>query len=115
MKGEILIIGLFLVSLPDTSLATDCPDGWMAYNASCYLFAHDNPYHWIGLTDDVIEGQWKWHDTDQVATFTNWWTGQPDGLRNANCVIIHAALQYKWTDQGCQESFKPLCEIASVY
>ncbi|XP_052761682.1 C-type lectin domain family 10 member A-like [Mya arenaria] len=134
--------------LPDPSLATDCPDGWMAFNTSCYLFAHDNmhyveaekycehlhshpvridsqeesifltsfladikdPYHWIGLNDDVIEGLWKWHDTDKVPTFTNWYPGQPDGHRNANCAIIHASLHYKWSDQGCQESYKPLCE-----
>ncbi|XP_052761681.1 C-type lectin domain family 10 member A-like [Mya arenaria] len=153
MRGRTAILGLFLVMLPDLSLATDCPDGWMAYNASCYLFAHDSmhyveaekfcehlyshlvridtqeeniflssflanikdPYHWIGLTDDVIEGLWKWHDTDQVATFTNWYPGQPDGHRNANCASIRAALKFKWTDQGCQESYKPLCEKASVY
>ncbi|WAR16212.1 hypothetical protein MAR_030806 [Mya arenaria] len=105
MRGRTAILGLFLVMLPDLSLATDCPDGWMAYNASCYLFAHDSMHY--------VEAEW--HDTDQVATFTNWYPGQPDGHRNANCASIRAALKFKWTDQGCQESYKPLCEKASVY
>ncbi|XP_060567279.1 perlucin-like protein [Ruditapes philippinarum] len=67
--------------------------------------------HWIGLTDEVLEGTWKWYSNDSIATgFTDWGTGQPNDHRHGNCAAIWASFQYKWVDESCTHLFKPLCE-----
>ncbi|XP_060584435.1 asialoglycoprotein receptor 2-like [Ruditapes philippinarum] len=66
--------------------------------------------HWIGLTDEVTDGIWKWSDTDTVATYFNWLPGQPNNGKSGNCVAMRAEYHYEWTDDACSASFKALCE-----
>lgn len=41
--------------------------------------------YWIGLSDSVIEGQWKWRDNSELTGFTNWRSGKPNGSNGENC------------------------------
>jgi hypothetical protein len=37
---------------------------------------------WVGGTDDLIEGEWIWTDTDAGFDYTDWVHGQPDNKAN---------------------------------
>ena len=67
-------------------------------------------YLWIGLTDVMIEGVWKWKSSRSLATFTDWNPGQPDNYHDEDCVHIHPAYSWHWNDALCTENQYPLCE-----
>ena len=75
----------------------------------CILSASDT---WIGLTDELIEGSWRWTLTKSTPSFTDWNPGQPDDWHGAeDCVIFGGkANAYKWFDEPCDNSYMPLCE-----
>ncbi|XP_052762419.1 hepatic lectin-like [Mya arenaria] len=68
---------------------------------------------WIGLTDENVEGLWKWHDTDTLATFTDWFPGEPsNGGNNEDCASIYVREGFHWNDVNCQLfKYYPICEI----
>ncbi|XP_060589926.1 C-type lectin domain family 10 member A-like [Ruditapes philippinarum] len=78
-----------------------------------YLADLKDPYHWIGLTDEIIEGQWKWQANDSTSNYTDWYPGQPDGHKGSNCAGIFANHRYQWLDVACTSKYRPLCEIPS--
>ncbi|XP_060589914.1 perlucin-like [Ruditapes philippinarum] len=78
-----------------------------------YLTDLKDPYHWIGLTDEIIEGEWKWQSNDSTSNYTDWYPGQPDGLKGANCACIFGNRCYQWLDVPCTSKYRPLCEIPS--
>ncbi|XP_060590358.1 C-type lectin domain family 17, member A-like isoform X2 [Ruditapes philippinarum] len=140
-----LIFVLFIEIYADTS----CPDAWVAYKGSCYLFAHDqsqtfteaehfcnqhsshlvhiNDVHennflqqflthftsndwWIGLSDTVIESEYKWIDSNTIADYVEWGPHEPNNNHNEDCCIINRQEGFKWADVKCSLQFQPICE-----
>ncbi|HEX5059857.1 MAG TPA: C-type lectin domain-containing protein [Kofleriaceae bacterium] len=57
----------------------------------------------LGGTDEVTEGTFKWEDGTAVV-LTNFATGEPNngtGLFEEDCIVIHGDLAGKWDDRPC--------------
>jgi len=46
-----------------------------------------NTQYWIGLTDEEVDGQWKWVDGTAVEYF-NWLPGEPDNYRKKQNHVV---------------------------
>jgi len=63
--------------------------------------------YWIGLSDSVNEGSWKWRDGTELTGYTNWFPGEPTNGTDEDCVGIrmgqHGGNLYdaQWHDISC--------------
>jgi uncharacterized repeat protein (TIGR02543 family) len=55
------------------------------------------PLLWIGLTDEVTEGQWKWVNGDLLSA-SNWYPGEPNNQGNEDYALLY--LTGTWIDAG---------------
>uniref|UniRef100_A0A674A5X8 C-type lectin domain-containing protein n=1 Tax=Salmo trutta TaxID=8032 RepID=A0A674A5X8_SALTR len=70
-------------------------------------------YVWIGLTDSVTEGTWKWVDDTPLTTkYWNTGHGEPNGGGAENCVYFYSWTSDKgeWWDYDCSYKYKWICE-----
>ncbi|XP_071264244.1 fibronectin-like isoform X4 [Salvelinus alpinus] len=67
---------------------------------------------WIGLTDSVTEGTWKWVDGTPLTTPSYWRSEEPNGGGRENCVEIYyiSSGQGVWRDYDCSFSQQWICE-----
>jgi uncharacterized repeat protein (TIGR02543 family) len=82
--------------------------------ANSYLLAKNHSTSiWIGLTDDINEGQWKWI-TGVDLSASNWNTanGEPNnGSGQENCAFMDAGAQLRWNDAASHNQFGYLFEL----
>ncbi|XP_029605226.1 uncharacterized protein LOC115191578 [Salmo trutta] len=67
---------------------------------------------WIGLTDSVTEGTWKWVDGTTLTT-GYWGAGQPDDSGQEDCVEIYYGQDdpvKTWNDDKCGTNNNWICE-----
>ena len=64
---------------------------------------------WLGLSDDVMETVFRWHDDGHVTTWVNWGPEDPNQSFNANCVARQGS-DGKWVDATCNRQFHFYCE-----
>ncbi len=67
--------------------------------------------YWIGLSDQLEEGNFIWHDTGKAPTYTYWANKQPDSSRGIeDCVHLWNTLSSSWNDNGCTAKGRFICE-----
>ncbi|RXN36945.1 C-type lectin domain family 4 member F-like protein [Labeo rohita] len=76
----------------------------------------DKREFWIGVTDIVEEGTWKWADGSTLTSgfwATNGKTPEPNGKRDENCAVTclrnHPQL-IGWIDVTCNGDYQWICE-----
>ncbi len=83
--------------------------GWLVERIVFHLGVHGT---WIGLSDEAVEGMWRWA-SGQAVTVLAWGAGVPDGDSAENC----AAVSTRWTpyglwdDRNCDEQKRFVCEL----
>ncbi|XP_034543824.1 CD209 antigen-like [Notolabrus celidotus] len=69
---------------------------------------------WIGLTDDGVEGQWKWVDGTPLNT-TFWGKGQPNSHngKDQDCVEFwhRSSGRGEWNDENCNQVQYFICAV----
>ncbi len=66
--------------------------------------------HWIGFTDQVVEGTWRWV-TGETNAYTNWHSGQPDNSGNQDFATINWNNSNQWDDNGSATSLPYILEF----
>ena len=70
---------------------------------------------WIGLTDMVVEGEFRWEDGNRLhesADYNNWfadWTQENDASNDC----VNYGVDKTWHVQPCNFNYAPLCEFPS--
>merc|ERR1712126_52677 len=61
--------------------------------------------YWIGLTDQAVEGTWRWQESHQEPSYTNWAAGQPQNRIDEDCVCISGGVRIDgWHDCYCTDN-----------
>ena len=72
------------------------------------IAARGGSSHWLGGSDTLREGIFKWSHSGQAFTYTNWQSGQPNNVRNQDCVEAYP--DRKWNDIPCARTRLFICE-----
>ena len=69
---------------------------------------------WIGLTDEVTEGQFKWV-SGEISTYTNWLPGEPNnGWGGEDHVEMNFGSPGKWNDSSSNQFRRGIVEITNI-
>ncbi|MCW9681150.1 lectin-like protein, partial [Dolichospermum planctonicum UHCC 0167] len=64
---------------------------------------------WIGFTDEVTEGEFKWV-SGETSTYTNWFPGEPNNSENEDYVGINFGDAGTWNDYGSTAILRGIIE-----
>ncbi|KAL4217898.1 hypothetical protein ACF0H5_022637 [Mactra antiquata] len=77
-----------------------------------YLKDFKDPIHWIGATDSIIEGEWRWYSDDAHLNYADWYPGEPNNAKYYNCALMYGGgYNFHWVDAPCSGRYYPLCEL----
>lgn len=58
---------------------------------------------WIGLSFSPV---WVWSETQQISTFMNWKTGQPNNEFDCSAILVEDGT---WTTESCIQQYPFFC------
>ncbi len=59
---------------------------------------------WLGATDALVEGTWRWPDGSALDAYLNWDDGQPnDSGGGEDCAVLHSGMG-RWNDVPCNST-----------
>lgn len=71
------------------------------------------PDAWIGMSDQALEGDWRWIDGDAVVD-APWSPGEPNnngGIENCGTISIRDGRDGQWDDRGCMSNIGYVCGL----
>ncbi|XP_062587631.1 perlucin-like protein [Saccostrea cucullata] len=85
------------------------------YFENQFLRTHVNLYgngadFWVGATDAMVEGGWRWMPGFDPIGYDDWYPGQPNDDYNQDCMQLCHEFHYHWDDDHCEESKPFICE-----
>ena len=70
---------------------------------------------WMGVNDIESESNWVYASTGTSITYSNWYSGYPNGVTSKNCAYIFAtnyiSTHGAWVSYDCNKSRRFMCEI----
>nr|ADG85658.1 lectin E [Penaeus japonicus] len=67
-------------------------------------------HYWLGATDEVNEGTWKFVNNRAVPMGVPFWGAkEPNSGTSANCAILHGSNNHYWYDIPCTNKYNPIC------
>ena len=71
-------------------------------------------YWFIGLTDNVVEGDWVWVNSKTPLNghriYRKWGPGEPNDQTVENCAMLVAPTS-NWDDVPCENKYHYICEV----
>ncbi|KAL1499883.1 hypothetical protein AB1Y20_012566 [Prymnesium parvum] len=93
-------LGLQLAVLRDEADAVSLRALLRASSAPSFL--------WIGASDAMREGEWRWVDGGAVQAF-DWADGEPMDVGNEDCAALFKHAGWRWVDLGCDSAIASVC------
>ncbi|XP_052760311.1 perlucin-like protein [Mya arenaria] len=69
---------------------------------------------WIGLSDQQVQGEFLWTDTNaELSGYSNWGVGEPSDVNHSeDCVHMWMPKNYTWGDFQCRHPLQFICEMS---
>ncbi|XP_018017878.1 C-type mannose receptor 2 [Hyalella azteca] len=101
---------------------------WLDARSQCALTggdlintrSHDPLGYWIGVSDEVLEGQWRWIDGSPLSLGLPYWGTygggplEPDNPGVENCLELSSAFMYRFSSTACSNVRRVICEADPV-
>nr|ABA54612.1 C-type lectin 1 [Penaeus chinensis] len=88
----------------------DCETFALVYD---YIRSQDvtkGKHYWLGATDEVEEGTWKFVNNRLTPMGIPYWgVNEPNNGNTYNCAMMHASYNHYWYDAACGSKYNPIC------